>query len=152
MSLTVIADTREQTPWTFECAPSFKVVRRKLDTGDYSIDGLEHRVCIERKSIDDWIGTVLRDRQRFYRELDRMRAFDFRCVIIEAGVREIMAGSYRSNASPASVMGFVAEVAVAQSVPVYLAGSRPEAQELAAVLLKAARKSLVNAPASRGDG
>lgn len=146
----ILCDTREQTPWTFECEPTFEVVKKKLDTGDYTIEGLEHRVTIERKSIDDWIGTVLRDRQRFYRELDRMRSFDFRCVIVEAGIREIIGGNYRSSASPMSILGFVAEVSVAQSVPVYLAGSRPEAQILAAAFLKAARKSLANAPLSPG--
>lgn len=137
----VIVDTREQTPWTFE-GQSITTKRAKLDAGDYSIVGLEHRVAIERKSLDDWTSTVLRDRARFYRELELLRALDFRCVIIESGVREIMAGAYKSQASPAAVLGFVAEVTVAQSVPVYLAGSRAEAQLLAGALLRIAAKKL----------
>lgn len=141
----VIADTREQAPWTFE-GQGITTIRQKLETGDYSIPGLEQRVCIERKSLDDWTGTVLRDRARFYRELDRMRAFDFRCVIIEAGVREIMEGRYKSHAKPAVVLGFVAEIVVAQSVPVYLAGSRAEAQILAGAFLRMAQKKMHAAP------
>lgn len=137
----VIVDTREQTPWTFE-GQGFSLERAKLDAGDYSLPGLEGRVAIERKSLDDWTGTVLRDRARFYRELELLRAFDFRCVIIEAGVREIMAGKYKSQANPAAVLGFAAEVAVAQSVPVYLAGSRAEAQVLAGAFLRMADKKL----------
>ena len=85
----VVVDTRERTPWTFEGQRGVTLERAKLDSGDYSIRGLEHRVAIERKSLDDWTGTVLRERARFYRELERLRAFDFRCVIVEAGVREI---------------------------------------------------------------
>lgn len=99
-------------------------------------------MAIERKSLDDWTGTVLRDRARFYRELELLRALDFRCVIIEAGVREIMAGNYKSQVQPSSVLGFVAEVAVGQSVPVYLAGSRAEAQILAGAFLRMAAKKL----------
>lgn len=139
----VIVDTREQTPWTFE-DQSITLVRSKLEAGDYSIPGLERRVAIERKSLDDWTGTVLRDRQRFYRELELLRAYDFRCVIVEAGVREIMSGSYKSQANPSAILGFVAEVAVAQSVPVYLAGSRAEAQVLAGAFLRMAAKKLAN--------
>lgn len=141
-SMQVIIDTREQTPWTFEGEKGIVTTRAKLDAGDYSIIGLERRVAIERKSLDDWTGTVIRDRNRFYRELELLRAYDFRCVIIEAGVREIMKHRYTSQASPASVLAFVGEVTVAQSVPVYLAGSRAEAQVLAATFLRSSMKRL----------
>lgn len=137
----VVVDTREQAPWTFE-GQGLEVVRGKLAAGDYSVEGLEGRVAIERKSLEDWIRTVLRERSRFYRELELLRGYDFRCVIVEAGVREILAGNYRSAAPPAAVMGFVAEVAVAQSVPVYLAGSRAEAQALAGGFLRMAAKRI----------
>ena len=51
---TVIKDTREQDGYTFErfesryhaCAG---MVVQKLDTGDYSLVGLEDKLCIERK-------------------------------------------------------------------------------------------------------
>lgn len=138
----VVIDTREQVPWTFDGQLGINTVRAKLEHGDYSVQGLERRVSIERKSLEDWIGTVMRDRARFYRELEALRAYDFRCVIVEAGVREIMAGNYRSGVKPEAVLGFVAEVTVAQAVPVYLAGSRAEAQILAATFLRMAAKKL----------
>lgn len=137
----VLVDTREKQPWSFE-GQGIECVKQKLNTGDYSLPKLESRVCIERKSLNDWTGTVMRSRGRFYRELDRMRAYQFRCVIIEAGVREIMAGKYTSEVRPASILGFIAEITVAQSVPVYLAGTRAEAQILAGALLRMAGKKL----------
>lgn len=143
----VIVDTREKQPWTFKGIKGVERCSGKLKTGDYSVEGLEERVTIERKSLDDWVGTVLRERKRFYRELERMRAFDFRCVIIEAGVREIMTGRYRSQADPNAVLAFVAEVAVGQSVPVYLGGTRAESQILAAELLKFAGRKISRHPA-----
>lgn len=151
----IVVDTREQAPWTFEGQGS-AIVRKKLDAGDYSIEGLEHRVAIERKSLDDWTGTVLRDRARFYRELELMRALEFRCVIIEAGVREILTGAYKSRVNPQAVLGFIAEVAVVQSVPVYLAGTRAEAQVLAGTFLRMAGKKFLASdlgnPAPAGAG
>lgn len=137
----VVIDTREQTPWTAE-GLGMRTIRAKLDTGDYSLEGLESRVAIERKSIDDWVGSIMGARKRFYRELDRMRAFDFRCVIIEGSVRDIAKGLYTSQVNPKTVLAFIAEVAVMQSVPVYLAGSRPEAQVLAGHFLRAAAAKL----------
>jgi ERCC4-type nuclease len=119
-----------------------QTVRAKLDAGDYSVEGLEGRVAIERKSLDDWTGTIIRERKRFYRELDLLRAFEFRCVIIEASIREIMAGRYTSQTNPNAVLAFIAEVAVAQCVPVYLGGSRAESQILAGAFLKMAHKKL----------
>lgn len=148
----IIVDTREQTPWTFE-GQAVTTKRAKLAAGDYSVAGYETRIAIERKSLDDWTGTVIRDRARFYRELELLRSYPFRAVIVEAGVREILSGSYRSSAAPAAILGFVAEVTVAQDVPVYLAGSRAEAQLLAGVLLRMAAAKIADgtivAPSSR---
>lgn len=138
----VVVDTRERTPWTFEGQAGITTTRAKLDAGDYSVVGLERRVAIERKSLEDWLGTVLRDRARFYRELERLRSYDFRCVMIESSVSEIHSARVAERISPASVLGFIAEVSVAQHVPVMLAGSRAEAQVLAGALLKMARKKL----------
>jgi ERCC4-type nuclease len=137
---TILVDTREQTPWTFDGIKGISTRRHKLESGDYSIAGLESRIAIERKSLDDWIGTVLRQRQRFYRELDRLRSFDFRAVFIEASVRDLHAKRVADRVAPASVLGFIAEVTVAQCVPVYLAGTRAEAQLLAGTMLKMAAK------------
>lgn len=147
----VIIDTREQTPWTFE-GQGIVTVRRKLDTGDYSIEGLEHSVAIERKSLDDWTGSCIHDRARFYKELERLRAFRFRAVVVEAGVREIMGGHYTGQAHPQAVLGFVAEVCVQQAVPVYLAGSRAEAQVFAGALLKMAAKKIPTEPTAADPG
>lgn len=141
-TMKVIVDTREQQPWSFEGQPGITTIRRKLDAGDYSVEGLENRVAIERKSLNDWVNTVMRSRTRFYKELDRLRGYDFRCVIIEASVESIWNEDYRSRVPWRAVMGFIAEVTVAQSVPVYMSGSRPEAQLHAAALLWMAQKKI----------
>lgn len=137
--MNIVVDTRERLPWTFE-NQSVELVFAKLDAGDYSVKGLERRISIERKSVDDWHGTVLHDRARFYRELELLRAYDFRCVIIESSVRDIMARRYTAQVSPLVSLAFIAEIAVAQAVPVYLGGTRAEAQILAGALMRAAAK------------
>lgn len=138
----IVVDTREKTPWTFEAQSFVTTTRAKLDAGDYSLAGFEHRVAVERKSLDDWVNTVLRDRARFYRELERLRAYELRWVVIEATVEDIYRNRSRSSVSPASVLGFVGEVTASQRVPVILGGSRPAAQEYAAWLLRGAKSAL----------
>jgi ERCC4-type nuclease len=76
---TIIVDSREQRPLEFLHLPS---ERGTLQSGDYSIKGLEHDFAVERKSIPDLIGSCTRDRERFERELHRLRGFDFARLLV----------------------------------------------------------------------
>ncbi len=68
---TIIIDTREQTPFTF--AGPARVAG--LKTADYTIEGYEDIVGLERKSLDDLIACLSSQRERFERELLRARDF-----------------------------------------------------------------------------
>ena len=46
-----------------------------LATGDYSIEGLENDITIERKSMSDAFGTFGGGRDRWLREMSRMKTF-----------------------------------------------------------------------------
>lgn len=91
---TIVIDTREQAPWSFDGIDADAdqknlpfVVRTKsstLQTGDYSLEGFESKICIERKSHADLYGTIINGRDRFKRELERMQSFEFSAVIVEA--------------------------------------------------------------------
>ena len=134
--LRIAVDTREQAPWGFGDMDDVELVTKKLDTGDYSVVGLEDKVCIERKSLDDFVGTVMTGRERFYRELGRMQKMEWAAVIIEATVEDVFAGRYESKAHPSSVFGFISEITIKRGVPVLLAGDRVEAQLLAGKFLE----------------
>ena len=72
----VIRDTREQKNfWLFANYDEVvNVIDQKLDTGDYTIEGLEENLCIERKhSISELAKNIAED--RFERELERMSKF-----------------------------------------------------------------------------
>ena len=57
----IIIDNREQMPLTFQHFPSR---RGTLQSGDYSLARFETRFTVERKSIDDLIGSLTAG--RFY--------------------------------------------------------------------------------------
>lgn len=78
--LKIIIDTREQTPWAF---PELEVIplRACLRAGDYALYGDEH-FAIERKNLDDFLGTISTGWERFERELARMDEMDYPAKII----------------------------------------------------------------------
>jgi len=93
---TIIRDTREKEGYTFEPSSTRYhtckgMVDRKLDTGDYSIEGLEDRLCIERKaSVVELAGNVGHDRQRFLNEIERMKEFPHKYIILEFSLSDLM--------------------------------------------------------------
>ena len=112
---TIIIDTREQTPLPFA---HFPTERATLPTGDYSVKGFESDFCIERKSVADLVQSVTRERDRFSRELQRMRAFDFRRLLIVGGLLDIEAHRYRSQTNPKSVIASVTAFEIRYQLPV----------------------------------
>lgn len=71
-----------------------------LSTGDYSVAGLEHDVAIERKSISDLIGSLTSGRDRFKREVDRLRAYPFARLLIIGNAQDLLRGTRFANADP----------------------------------------------------
>lgn len=122
----VVVDTREQEPYTFD--PERVVeIRGALRSGDYSLVGLEDRVAVERKSLDDFVSTVIRDRDRFRRELDRLRELDAACVVVEGNVSDVLRGNFASGAHPSSVLGAAISIVVDHEVPVFFCSDRQAA-------------------------
>ena len=95
----IIVDSREQTPFTFAGYP-VEVAVGTLASGDYSLHGFENRIAIERKSLADLVGCLSGERDRFERELQRLKAVDAGCVIIESPTADLLAGKFRSRMSP----------------------------------------------------
>ena len=81
----IIRDTKEQCGYLFNTInPQPAIIDRHLETGDYSIEGLENEITIERKSLIDAYRTFGKERRRFEAELRRMTEFKFAAVVIEA--------------------------------------------------------------------
>ncbi len=105
---TIIIDTREQQPWKF--SDKVYIERQALATGDYSVKGLEHLITVERKSMDDYVGSIvdsLREDDpedgRFFRELQRMENIPYRSIVIEQPFSDLVCGRYQSFISPAAI-------------------------------------------------
>lgn len=89
---TLIVDTREKQPWSFDGDEAFEdVVYEKLDAGDYSIAGMEHLITIERKAtVDELFLNFTKDKERIAAEFDRLSDHLFKFVIIEETCDDVM--------------------------------------------------------------
>lgn len=81
--ITIITDTREQDSLCFDEFRGVEVIRQGLKTGDYSLRGYESQLCFERKSVADLVGTLIGGHERFLREMERMKDFQVKYILVE---------------------------------------------------------------------
>ena len=129
-ALTIIEDTREQTPLT-DWPEGVAVENGTLHTGDYSVKGWENCFAIERKSLQDLAGTMLggyeahseKPKKRFNRELERMRHFDCAAVVVTATPEEVLAFRHHCGKDAhGALWGFAHSVFATYGVPVFFLG------------------------------
>jgi len=140
--LIFITDTREQKEYSFP----IPALRRKLNAGDYSVQGLEERVAVERKSLPDFVRTVIRDRDRFHEELRKLAQYEFACVVVEATLQDVLEGKYPGYAHPNAVLGAAVSISVDWGIPVFFCGDRQSSCRLTEEFLKRCHTKLNSRP------
>lgn len=130
--VTAIIDTREQRP--LDLSPLQTTVS-SLPTGDYSIVGLEQVVAIERKSRDDLVACVGRERDRFEREVQRLIAYPVRALLVEATWQDVEKANWprcsvHASQALGSLLGWIAS-----GLPVVMCGDHERAGRYASRLL-----------------
>lgn len=136
----IICDTRESKPYNFltVSSPPPKTIRKKLDTGDYSILGMEESgITIERKSLIDLFGSVGKNRKRLEAEFVRMRKFDYAGIVIESSLSDIFnKPPSRSKMNPKAVFRTIISWSVRYNVHVWPMWNREAAEKTTFLLLK----------------
>ncbi|HWR49699.1 MAG TPA: ERCC4 domain-containing protein [Bryobacteraceae bacterium] len=135
----IIVDTRENEPYAFD-PRVVAAVRRALPAGDYSVEGLETELAVERKSVDDFVGTVIHARERFARELEKLTQYRAACVVVEAGLADLLHGRYRGRAHPNAVLGSALSIILDYGVPVFFCSDRQAACTFVEAYLLAAHR------------
>ena len=121
----ITVDTREQTPLKFT---RLRAVERALFTGDYSIVGLEESFAVERKSLDDIANCCLSsNRDRFERELHRLRGYQFKRLVIVGRRGKIEVQRYHSRIAPKAVLATLGAFEIRYLAPVVFCSTPEEA-------------------------
>ena len=134
----VLVDTRERYPFDFTGFPNWIAdeKRQALKVGDYSVEGMETSLVLERKTLTDLITTVIQQRTRFFKACEKMTKYRWRAVLIEASYEDIKSPygeEYNTLAHPNAVSGTLDALEARFGIPViYTSRYRPLAEEKAA--------------------
>ncbi len=134
---TIVIDTREQEGYSFDPRLA-ATARRALPAGDYSVAGLESTVAVERKSLDDFVSTVIHSRDRFRNELRRLAGYRAACVVVEATLLDVLLHRYHSDAHPNAVLGSALSIILDFRIPVFFGSNRQAACQFVQAYLLAA--------------
>ena len=133
-------DTRERAP-LWETAE-----KTTLDTGDYSVLGLECQVAVERKSISDLLGSLggkggVR-RKRFEAEFARLGAMPRGAVVIEGTMRQIRQAPRFGRITANHAIGAMTSWGARHQVQVTYCNDRQEARAWVKLYLRLAWETL----------
>lgn len=139
---TIIVDTREQQPWSFD---NHVIAHKKLDTGDYSIEGLEHLLGIERKkSVSEFANNITES--RFKDVVMRMSQLKYSFLLLEFDLKDVLIYPIGSTVpkkmwdkikiSPAFLIKHILELQLNHNIKVIFCGSSSNAEKIAEHILK----------------
>jgi hypothetical protein len=139
---TIIIDTREQTPWEFE---HYTTANHKLDTGDYSIQGLEHIFTIERKKSVSEIANNITE-PRFKDVLDRLQKFQHKFILLEFTLNNVLDYPVGSTVPKKMwntmkitgkyILKHLTEINIKYGIHTIYCGNRDNAEEVALSIMK----------------
>ena len=125
----IITDTREQQPlW------NKNTIRKTLKTGDYSIEGYEEEISIERKTLPDLFGTLGKGHARFKKELTRARELQYFAIVIEGNITQCLNkefdGSHHTKMHGHVIMKILLTIHLKYGVPFFFTNGRVESKRL----------------------
>ena len=136
----VLVDTREREPFPLlENHPNWIGGERRvaLKTGDYTVEGMESLLCLERKSLADLVACTVTHRRRFLGVCGRLARFQWNAILVEATLEDIKGGfeafEIPSDVHPNAVCGMLDAIEAKFGIPViYSSAIRDLATERAA--------------------
>ena len=139
---TIIVDTREQQPWSFD---HYSKANIKLDAGDYSIQGLQHLLGIERKKSVNEIANNITE-PRFKDAIARLAKLKYSFLLLEFDIENILNYPIGSNLpkrlwdkvkiSPSFLMKHVLDWQLVHNINVIFCGDSSSAERTAEMILK----------------
>jgi ERCC4-type nuclease len=139
---TIIIDTREQQPWTFD---NHITANQKLDTGDYSIQGLEHLLAIERKKSVAEIANNISEK-RFVDVLERLSKIPYKFILLEFSLDDVYNFPMGSDIpkklwpklkiSPKYLLKYLTEIQLNYGIHVIYCGDKSNAEKMAESIMK----------------
>ena len=123
----ILVDIREQQAWPLLASHRNWIggeVRAALKCGDYSVQGMEGMLALERKSLADMVDCTVTSRARFLACCRRLAKLRWKAILVEATYEDIKAGwdtsEIMSDVHPNSVCGFLDAIEAKFGIPIIL--------------------------------
>lgn len=128
------AAPREQSPLNFTRFSNWiaETKRKKLPVGDYSVEGMENILTVERKSLSDLIATLMQNRPRCFKLCEKLAKYRWCALLVEASYEEIKSpyDEEYTRAHPNAVSGSLDAIEAKFDIPIiYTSICRPLAEE-----------------------
>jgi hypothetical protein len=145
-TFTIIIDTREQKPWVFE---NYTTANLKLDTGDYSIQGLENIVAIERKRNVAEIAHNITE-NRFEDVIERLSKIKYPFILLEFNLQSVLQYPIGSTIpkrlwnkiriTPNFIIKHLLDLQIEHNINIMFCGDSDNAKQIALSILKRIHK------------
>jgi ERCC4-type nuclease len=129
----VLVDTREQQPLPLMANHRNWIAgerRVALKTGDYSVEGMESLLALERKSLADLVDCTVTSRERFLFCCSRLAKFRWKAILVEASYEDIKRGwdteEIQSDVHPNAVCGLLDAIEAKFGIPILLTSRHRE--------------------------
>lgn len=138
----IIVDSREQHPWSFD---TMEKSVSKLDTGDYSLKGMEEVFCIERKgSVSEFANNITE--KRFKDVVDRLSKIPHAFLLFEFDLEDVLIYPVGSNVpkrmwdklriGPKFILKHINDLQILHNVKVLFCGDASNAETMALSLMR----------------
>lgn len=140
---TIICDTREKIPLIFPPDDCYEeILITKLETGDYSVAGMEDLIAIDRKhSVSELAQNIIEP--RFKDVVERMAAAKYKFLILEFNLSNVMAYPIGSTVpkhmwnkiriTPSFILSFLSQLQIEKDIHIIFAD---DAENAAQIILK----------------
>ena len=147
---TIIIDTRERKPWSFE---HHAKANYKLDPGDYSIEGLENLIAIERKrNVAEFANNITE--KRFVDVVERLSKIPYSFILFEFGMDQIMSYPIGSDIpkrlwdkiriSPTFLLKHIVDLQISHNIKIVFCGNSDNAEKIALSIMRRVYKEKNN--------
>lgn len=86
----IIQDTQEKNPFDFSFY-DVEVKVQKIKTGDYTVEGFEDVILIERKaSADEIAGNFSKKKEAWWREMKRISEVEYKYIVCEFPLEHVL--------------------------------------------------------------
>jgi ERCC4-type nuclease len=121
----VLVDTREREPFPLHANhPNWIGGERRatLKTGDYTLEGMESLLSLERKNLADLVACMVTYRRRFIAACSRLARFRWKAILVEATYEDIRGGfgqfDIPSEVHPNAICGTLDAIEAKFGIPV----------------------------------